>query len=78
MIYLTKYFRHQDTKTRSLIIINIYFLCLSAFVAILSGLSGLGLNEIRANSISWVSPFGIMSRQMLDFRRLGRGTKPNI
>ena len=31
------YFRHQDTKTRSLIIINIYCLCLGAFVAILSG-----------------------------------------
>jgi len=33
---------HQDTRTRSLIIINIYCLCLGAFVAILSGLSGLG------------------------------------
>ncbi len=42
-IYLTKYFRHQDTKTRSLIIINIYCLCLGAFVAIFSGLSGFGL-----------------------------------
>ena len=43
--YLTKYFRHQDTKTPSLIIINIYCLCLGAFVAILSGLSGLGLDN---------------------------------
>jgi len=43
-IYLTKYFRHQDAKTRSLIIINIYGLCLGALVAILPGLSGLGIN----------------------------------
>ena len=34
--------RHEDTKTRSLIIINIYYLCLGAFVAILPGLSGSG------------------------------------
>jgi len=31
---------HQGTKTRSLIIIKFYFLCLGAFVAILCGLSG--------------------------------------
>jgi hypothetical protein len=42
-----KYFRHKDTKTRSLIIINIYFLCFGAIVAILSGLSGLGISGGR-------------------------------
>jgi hypothetical protein len=29
--FLSKYFRHQDTKTRSLIIKNIYCLCLGAW-----------------------------------------------
>ena len=33
---------HQDTKARSLIIINISSLCLGAVVAILTGLSELG------------------------------------
>jgi hypothetical protein len=44
-IYLTKYFRHQDTKTRGLIIININYLCLGAFVANLSGLTRLGISR---------------------------------
>jgi hypothetical protein len=41
----SKKFRHQDTKTprpEVSIIISIYCLCLGGFVAILSGLSGLG------------------------------------
>jgi len=34
---------HQDTKAQSLIVINIFSLCLRALVAILSSLSGLGI-----------------------------------
>ena len=44
MTYKAKDFRHQDTKTRrheAFFIIIIFFLCLGAFVANLSGLSGL-------------------------------------
>jgi hypothetical protein len=40
-----KKFRHQDTKTRSLIIININCLCLGTFVAIFSGVSRLGITK---------------------------------
>ncbi len=32
----------------------------------------------KSGSISWVSPFEIISRQEVDFSRLGRGTKPKI
>ena len=43
IFYTYSYIVLTPFKTRSLIIINIFCLCLGAFVAILSGLSGLGL-----------------------------------
>jgi hypothetical protein len=44
--FMAKHFRHQDTKTQKHILTKGFRLCLSAFVAIFSGLSGLGLQII--------------------------------
>ena len=40
--FMKKHFRHQGTKTRRIISIKGFTLCLGVFVAIHSGLSGLG------------------------------------
>ncbi|CAB1076122.1 hypothetical protein D1AOALGA4SA_3920 [Olavius algarvensis Delta 1 endosymbiont] len=47
-IFQIKYFRHQDTKARSQTNSNFFSLCLGAFVANLSSLSGLGLRKPKA------------------------------
>jgi hypothetical protein len=42
--FMAKHFRHQDTKTQKYILTKGFHLRLSAFAAIFSGLSGLGVN----------------------------------
>jgi hypothetical protein len=55
--FMKKHFRRQDTKTRRRILTKDFPLCLGAFVAICSGLSGLGNCKFGDNlgRLSWLN-----------------------
>ena len=72
---MVKHLRHQDTKTQRLILTKGFALCLGAFVAIYSGLSGLGI--IKSNYLS--RSLKLTSTMFLDcfivFNRISRKSK---